>query len=92
VQLAAYYPTFTARTAGWPHDRAPRVLVLQTDGFLSMASGLAFDESGEIRKPPGTQSAQWKARVSRSPLQRTCWGAVHLIGPYYSWSGDYACE
>ncbi len=92
LQLAIAYPIFKSRIAAWPSEATAKVLILETDGFLSSASGLAFDESGEMLGEPGTQSKRWKERASNSPLEKKCWRANRLVGFYYSWSGNYACE
>jgi hypothetical protein len=92
IQLAITYPMIKTRVESWPPDQTPRVLIFETDGFLSGASGLAFDDSDEISKAPGSQSDAWKARISNSPLGMKCWQATRLIGSYYAWSGEYACE
>jgi hypothetical protein len=57
------------------------------DGFISMASGIAYDESDELALPPGQQSARWRAAAASTELDREVWAATRLHGHYFWWDG-----
>ena len=88
VDVAKYHARLHA--AAWAHDErpGPHFAVIQTSEFLTAIWGYVYDDSGEIRKPCGTQSPAWLARASEAQIGSFDYCAanlVHVIGPYYSW-------
>ena len=91
VTLFFVYPEISDRISKWPTNMEPQVVVLETGGTEATARGIAYDNSKEIEKPAGGQSAIWKQRAT--PIGGAeCWKASHLIGNYYRWSGNYMCK
>jgi hypothetical protein len=58
------------------------------DGFISMSSGVAFDESDEISLPAGQQTDAWKVRAAHTELSAGDFVAKRLVGHYYRWWSD----
>ncbi len=66
----------------------PHLAVIQTGEFLTAIWGYVYDDSGEIRKPCGTQSPEWLARAAQAQFGNfdDCAANLsHVIGPYYRW-------
>jgi hypothetical protein len=88
VQFFAGYPFFQHAVAKIPQTEGSRLVVFTTSGFISMSSGIAFDESDEIAKPVGEQSAAWKARADHTELGNGVWWAKRIVGHWYRFSAD----
>ncbi|MDD5541948.1 MAG: hypothetical protein PHX83_02120 [Acidobacteriia bacterium] len=88
VGLAFVYPSLSSSVDRLPKDAVPHVIAIETDGFLDMCSGYAYDDSGEVQKEAGTQSQAWREQASKSALQGKYWAATRLIGHYYRWGGN----
>ncbi|MFL6696855.1 MAG: hypothetical protein ACJ8GJ_06775 [Vitreoscilla sp.] len=66
----------------------PHLAVIQTGEFLTAVWGYVYDDSGEIRKPCGTQSPAWLARAAQvqfGNFEYCSANLSHVIGPYYRW-------
>ena len=88
VQFYVGYPFFAHAVAQLPSNDGPRLAVFTMDGFISMSSGVAFDESDEIGLPPGQQTDAWKVRAADTELSAGDFVAKRLIGHYYRWWSD----
>jgi hypothetical protein len=88
VQFFVGYPFFRHAVARIPETQGPRLLVFTTSGFISMSNGIAFDESDEMAKPVGEQSAAWKARADHTELSNGVWWAQRILGHWYRFSAD----
>jgi hypothetical protein len=88
VQFFAGYPFFRHAVARIPQNGGPRLVVFTTSGFISMSNGIAFDESDEIAKPVGEQSAAWKVRADHTELGNGVWWAKRILGHWYRFSAD----
>jgi len=92
IDVARCRPQLQA--AAWAHpDRpGPHLAAIRTGGFLTATWGYAYDDSGEIEKPCGTQSPEWLARAIDARLANTvddcAMNLVHVVGPYYRWGED----
>ena len=63
----------------------PRLAVFMMNGFISMSSGVAFDESDEIILPAGKQTDAWKVRAAHTEFSTGDFVAKRLIGHYCRW-------
>ena len=91
VTLFFVYPEISDRISKLPTNLEAQVVVLETGGTEATARGIAYDNTKEIEKPAGSQTAIWKQMAT--PIGGAeCWKASHLIGNYYRWSGYYICE
>jgi hypothetical protein len=88
VQFYVGYPLFAHAVSQLPRDDGPRLAVFTMDGFISMSSGVAFDESDEISLPAGQQTYAWKVRAAHTELSTGVFVAKRLIGHYYRWWSD----
>jgi len=85
LQFYVGYPYFAHAVRGLDAEKGPRIAVFTMDGFISMRSGVAFDETDEIRLPAGKQSDVWRARVVHTELSGDEWVAQRIAGHYYRW-------
>ena len=85
VQFYVGYPLFRYAVARVPAVK-PRFVVFTMGGFISMSNGIVFDESDEIAKPTGEQSAAWQARAARTFLSADRWSAQRIQGHWYRFS------
>jgi hypothetical protein len=92
LQLAIVYPQFATQIDALASDAGPRIVTIETDSALLMSHGIAYDDSDEIMLAPERRSASWTAHARTSRFAMECWGVRHLIGHYYVWGGDGACE
>lgn len=90
VTLMFVYPKISERISWWPKNMEPQLVVVETGGVFAFGRGIAYDNSKEIEKPPGMQTATWLARAEH--IGGKCWEASHLLGNYYRWSAYYGCE
>jgi hypothetical protein len=88
VQFYVGYPFFAHAVSQLPRNDGPRLAVFTMDGFLSMSSGVAFDESDEIILPAGKQTDAWKVRAAHTEFSTGDFVAKRLIGHYYRWWSD----
>jgi len=91
IELGLSQPAFQKRIASCQQAESC-LIILETGGFLSSGSGIVYDPSRQIEQTPGTQPEAWIKLASNTPLESKCWSAIHLVGAYYSWSGDYSCD
>ncbi len=64
---------------------SPVIAVHAIDGFGSMTSGIAYDESGEVGLPPEKRSKGWQTVAGETELSVDGLEARHIIGGYYAW-------
>ena len=64
---------------------SPPVAVVVIDGFASMASGVAFDPTGEILLPADARSPAWRAVTEATDLRSDTLQARHVVASYYAW-------
>ncbi len=64
---------------------SPVIAVLAIDGFGSMTSGIAYDESGEVALPPEKRSKAWQTVAGETELSVDGLQARHIVGGYYAW-------
>jgi len=88
VQFFVGYPLFRYAVAKIPETQGSRLVVFTTSGFISMSSGIAFDESDEMAKPIGEQSPAWKGRAAHTELGNGVWWAQRILGHWYRLSAD----
>jgi len=67
---------------------SPEVAVVVIDGFGGMASGVAFDPTGEILLPADKRSESWIAVTQGTDLRSDTLQAWHVVGSYYAWFHD----
>jgi hypothetical protein len=63
-----------------------------TGGVFSTEVGIGYDNSDEFKKPPGTESASWQLAAKDTFVGGKCWEAHPLVGHYFKWVFDGACE
>jgi UDP-N-acetylmuramyl pentapeptide phosphotransferase/UDP-N-acetylglucosamine-1-phosphate transferase len=64
----------------------PAVAVIPLDGFGNLASGVAYDPTGEILLPPARRSPAWTANaVDADELSVSGIEVRHVVGGYYAW-------
>jgi hypothetical protein len=66
----------------------PALAVITIDGFISIVHGIAYDESGEMALPIGSQSLRWQDAAGNSELGGDNWSATRLYGNYFWWSAE----
>jgi hypothetical protein len=88
VQFYVGYPFFAHAVSQLPRNEGPRLAVFTMDGFISMSSGVAFDESDEIGLAAGQQTDAWKVRAAHTELSAGDFVAKRLLGHYYRWWSD----
>jgi hypothetical protein len=88
VQFYVGYPLFAHAVSQLPRNNGPRLAVFTMDGFISMSSGVAFDESDEISLSAGKQTDAWKIRAAHTELSTDDFVAKRLVGHYYRWWSD----
>lgn len=64
---------------------SPTIAVLAIDGFGSMTSGIAYDPTGEILRPPEQRSKSWWAVGGQTELALDGLEARPIVGHYYAW-------
>ncbi len=66
----------------------PALGVRDVDGFGSLTSGVAYDPTRELSRPPSLRSPAWVAAANRTELGVPGLEARHVIGDYYVWFHD----
>jgi hypothetical protein len=61
----------------------PPIAVIAIDGFGSLASGVAYDPTGEILLSPDKRSAAWIAQSGELSVDGL--EVRHVVGSYYAW-------
>jgi hypothetical protein len=61
----------------------PPIAVIPIDGFGSLASGVAYDPTGEILLRPDKRSAAWIAQSGELSVDGL--DVRHVVGSYYAW-------
>ena len=88
LDVARCHARLHAAAWGDADGPGPHLAVIQTGEFLTAIWGYVYDDSGEIRKPCGTQSPEWLARAAQAQFGNFDYCAAnlaHVIGPYYRW-------
>jgi hypothetical protein len=76
-------PYYERIIAGLPHDGGPRIAVFNWGGMVWASSGLVYDESDEVARPAGKQSAAWLASPRLAELSCGGFRARPLWSHYY---------
>jgi hypothetical protein len=85
-----YYHRDLTRMADNERQRGitPALGVLDVDGFGSLTSGVAYDPTRELSRPPSLRSRAWAAAANRSELGVPGLEARRIVGDYYVWFHD----
>jgi hypothetical protein len=68
LSFAANLPLYLRQIEKLPNDGVPKLEVFNRGGMIWASSGVVYDESDEVRLPPGEQSAEWQERAKQSEL------------------------
>lgn len=88
LNFAVNLSHYRERIAAMPND-APKLVVFNRGGMIWASGGVVYDDSDEVRLPPGEQSAAWKARADRSELGCGGFHVTPLFGHFYL--ADFPC-
>jgi hypothetical protein len=81
-------PRYLAEAAQIPAD-GPRLMVFDRGGMVWASKGVVYDESDEVARPQGAQSAEWRSRASHTEL--ACGGySVRPLGGHF-YLADFPC-
>ena len=83
LNFAVNLPTYLERIEKLPKGGAPKLEVFNRGGMISASSGVVYDESDEVRLPPGEQSAEWQERAKKSELGCGDFAITPLFGHFY---------
>jgi hypothetical protein len=93
VQLAWYRSRIDKEVSERMQAKSyPVIVTWSTGGVFSTEVGIGYDKSDEFKKAPGTQSASWQLAAKDTFVGGKCWEAHPLVGHYFKWVFDGACE
>lgn len=83
LHFVVMYPFYIAEIKKLPANGEPKLMVFNFGGMIWASGGVVYDESGEIEKPPGDQSAAWKLRAEQNELSCDGYSYTPIIRHFY---------
>lgn len=85
VEIARLGPLLRADAQQRGGQGGPHLAIVQTGDFFMASWGYLYDDTGEVTKPCGMQSAAWLAAATGRVGDSCDMSVRHVIGPFYRW-------
>jgi hypothetical protein len=92
VRFHVWRSYYTKKVEKIPRGSEPRLMRFDWGGLITNPTDLVFDESDELLKPAGEQSAAWRARAGRrlsAEIEFCPFSARQISGHFYRL--DFSC-